>query len=330
VQLVRNEQFRVWDPIARPAGYPDEIVVQLRPTDRAAADVARGRADVATNLAFTPTSSVAGFATQHPAQVHTTPTPTTYFWYLNAQKPPFDDVRARRAVNYALDRDGLVRSRGGREAAQPTCQILPPNFPGYRPYCPYTANPGGTWSGPDLPKARALVRASGTAGERVEFWMPAEIPDAASYERVVRRAFTQLGYRLSFRRFPTFDGYYQALARVGPRTAPEAGANGWLADYPSPATFLGALTCRAIADGANVSRFCSPAYDRAFAHAQSVQARDPNAATKLWADLDRMATDSAAWVPTHNPRNVDLVSKRVGNFQHHPLFGVLLDQLWVK
>ena len=29
-------------------------------------------------------------------------------------------------------------------------------------------------------------------------------------------------------------------------------------------------------------------------------------------------------------RNVDLVSKRVGNFQHHPLFGVLLDQLWVK
>ena len=30
------------------------------------------------------------------------------------------------------------------------------------------------------------------------------------------------------------------------------------------------------------------------------------------------------------PRNVDLVSKRVGNYQHHPLFGVLLDQLWVK
>jgi hypothetical protein len=35
-------------------------------------------------------------------------------------------------------------------------------------------------------------------------------------------------------------------------------------------------------------------------------------------------------VATNNPRNVDLVSKRVGNFQHHPLFGVLLDKLWVK
>ena len=329
VQLVRNEQFRIWNQIARPAGYPNEIVVKLRPTDRAAADVGRGLADVATLLAFTPTSRVASFATQHPAQVHTTPSPTTFFWFLNAQKPPFDDVRARRAVNYALDRDAFVRSRGGQEASQPTCQILPPNFPGYRPYCPYTANPGGTWSGPDLSKARALVRASGTAGERVEFW-GAKVPGADSFERVVRETFTRLGYRVSFRRFPNFQTYYDALSRVGPESAPEAGANGWAADYPSPATFLGALTCRAVADGSNLSRFCSPAYDRAFAHAQRVQARDQNAARALWADLDRMATDSAAWVPTNNPRNVDLVSKRVGNFQHHPLFGVLLDQLWVK
>jgi len=35
-------------------------------------------------------------------------------------------------------------------------------------------------------------------------------------------------------------------------------------------------------------------------------------------------------VPGTTPRNVDLISKQVGNFQHHPLFGVLLDQLWVR
>jgi hypothetical protein len=37
--------------------------------------------------------------------------------------------------------------------------------------------------------------------------------------------------------------------------------------------------------------------------------------------------DQAIWVSTYTPRNTDLVSKRVGNYQHHPLFGVLLDQL---
>jgi hypothetical protein len=31
-----------------------------------------------------------------------------------------------------------------------------------------------------------------------------------------------------------------------------------------------------------------------------------------------------------NRRNVDFVSKRVGNHQYNPQWGVLLDQLWVK
>jgi peptide/nickel transport system substrate-binding protein len=35
-------------------------------------------------------------------------------------------------------------------------------------------------------------------------------------------------------------------------------------------------------------------------------------------------------VPTYNRSNVDFVSERVGNYQYHPQWGVLLDQLWVK
>jgi hypothetical protein len=31
-----------------------------------------------------------------------------------------------------------------------------------------------------------------------------------------------------------------------------------------------------------------------------------------------------------NPVFVDFVSERVGNYQQHPLFGILLDQLWVQ
>jgi hypothetical protein len=34
--------------------------------------------------------------------------------------------------------------------------------------------------------------------------------------------------------------------------------------------------------------------------------------------------------PWANPRNATLVSKRVGNYQSHPLLGTLLDQHWVK
>jgi peptide/nickel transport system substrate-binding protein len=69
-------------------------------------------------------------------------------------------------VNFALDRQAAVNIFGGKNLATPTCQILPPGFPGYKPYCPYTLHPGTTWSAPDLAKAQALMKASGRLGRR--------------------------------------------------------------------------------------------------------------------------------------------------------------------
>ena len=58
---------------------------------------------------------------------------------LNTRVPPFDDIRVRRALNVGIDRRAVVRAIGGPAAGAPTCQILPPNFPGYVHYCPYGA-----------------------------------------------------------------------------------------------------------------------------------------------------------------------------------------------
>ena len=105
------------------------------------------------------------------AQVHTNPIAATWFWVLDTEAPPFDDVEVRKAINLALDRGRLVQILGGEAAARPACQQIPPNFPGYEPYCPYTMNPGpegeGSWLAPDMERAQALVRRSGTAGMRV-------------------------------------------------------------------------------------------------------------------------------------------------------------------
>ncbi len=244
--------------------------------------------------------------------------------------PPFNDARARRAVSFALDRAGLLRRSG--QGGQITCQVLPPNFPGYRPYCPYTrdADAGGAWSAPDLAKARELVRQSGTAGARVTFWAFKVDGNVVADAEVARETFTQLGYRFSAKIFPDPGAYFGALANA-PKNEPTAGVNGWLADYPAASNFFEPMSCATIGDAAgNSSRFCSAAFNRKLEQAEAVQTRDPGAAAKLFGRLDRDATDQAIWVSTFTPRNIDLVSKRVGNYQHHPLFGVLLDQLWVR
>ena len=53
-------------------------------------------------------------------------------------------------------------------------------------------------------------------------------------------------------------------------------------------------------------------------------------ATRLWTKLDREITNKALWVPLYNTLGADLVSKRVGNYQHNPVTGALLSQLWVR
>ncbi len=49
-----------------------------------------------------------------------------------------------------------------------------------------------------------------------------------------------------------------------------------------------------------------------------------------WTRLDREVTRGAFVVPAYNPKANEFVSKRLGNYQHHPVFGLLLDQVWVQ
>ena len=77
-------------------------------------------------------------------------------------------------MNLVVDRDRVAQIFGGDRAVRPTCQQLPPNFPGYEPYCPYS-NPGpeerGLWGAPGVEKPERIVRRSGTGDMRVVFEM---------------------------------------------------------------------------------------------------------------------------------------------------------------
>jgi peptide/nickel transport system substrate-binding protein len=115
----------------------------------------------------------------------------------------------------------------------------------------------------------------------------------------------------------------------------QAGGSGWIADYPAESGFIRVnLTCGAFVPGSvdnlNYAGFCDPRMDAQVARAVELQGVDPHAAGELWATIDRRIVDQAPWVPLYNTRSIDFVSERVGNYQDHLQWGVLVDQLWVR
>jgi peptide/nickel transport system substrate-binding protein len=240
--------------------------------------------------------------------------------------PPFDDLDVRRAVNLATDRARLVAINGGPELATPTCQYVPSGFPGYEPYCPFTAMRayGRGWSGPDLPRARELIARSGRAGERVVVWVP-DFRRAVGtyYARLLRR----LGFRASVRVLPGPD-YFGTIG--SPRERPQIGFVGWGLDYLSAASFIEpTFTCEAVGGDptTNFARFCDPEVDRVVRRALGAA---PGEEAHAWAVADRTVVDRSPSVAMTNRRAVVLVSRRVGNVQWHLQWGTLLDRLWVR
>lgn len=340
VRLVRNPAFHIWSRDARPDGYPNELRFQLNddPTATLAA-VENGKADWAAVIASAlPARRVQALVTRYPGRLHTDPWPLSFWFFMNTQLAPFDDLRVRRALNYAIDRGKIVRFAGGRLRWRVSCQILPPGFPGYRPYCPYThsRNAAGSWIAPDRRKARALIAASGTRGMRVTVVTYQTVTGAPlRSSRYVVSLLRKLGYRSSLRVLSDFDAYVEHVEE--PRNRAQIGLTGWLAETLAPSEFLPRFGCAAFLPTflpktlatRDPSRFCDPRIDRRMRQAVSLPT-DSTRANEFWADIDHTLVDRAAAVPLNTGRNLVLVSERVGNYQSHPVWGTLLDQMWVK
>jgi YVTN family beta-propeller protein len=321
--LVRNDRFQSWSPHARPDGYPDEIVWKIGvPPKEAVRQVLDGRADLLFGAVLG--RRVEELAARFPRQIHLVPERATTFVFLNTGRPPFDDVRVRRALNYAVDRRRIAELHGGTAVAQPTCQVVPPTVPGYRRYCPYTIDPDsvGEWKAPDLARARRLIAASGTKGQRVVVWT---FPFFASEGRYLVSLLRRLGYRAALKEVREQAAYFERINRA---PAVQAGFAGFFGTQLA-ADMFATLNCEF---PYNWARFCDSRFDRLVARLTAAQANDPTAAAALAARLDRETVDRAPWVPLFTPRLVDVVSKRVGNYQANTYASssVLLDQLWVR
>ena len=142
-QLVmkRNPYFKQWSKLAQPAGYPDQITQSFGLTTEAQITaIENGQADW--TLEAPPADRLGEIGTKYADQVHVNT--LTAFWYvpMNTNLPPFNNVKARRAVNYAIDRNAAVKIFGGPRLATPSCQVLAARLPRPSRLLPVHEEPG--------------------------------------------------------------------------------------------------------------------------------------------------------------------------------------------
>lgn len=321
VVLDRNPTFESWSETARPDGFPDQIVWRLGSNqDRMVADTLEGAADLVFQL---PPGAIAELASAHAGQLHLSPRANTFFMTLNTRTPPFDDPNVRRALNFAVDRAEVESLSGGFFRA--TCQILPPSLPGYVSYCPYTRRPSGTWTAPDLARARALVDQSGTSGAELVVWASrGAFPVSVPIGRYFRDLLEELGYRARLDVVKPNE-YFQAVFGR-PQTA-QIAFSGWTSDYAAASGFIVPLfSCRGTS---NNSGLCDPDIDRRIEDAGLLQTSDPAGARDVWSEVEHALVDQAPWVPLGNAYWANLTSERLGNYQSTASGGPVIDQMWV-
>ena len=327
--LVRNPHFREWSAAAQPQGYPDRIEWQLGVQyEDAVTAVEQGKADWL--FGGPPPDRVDEVRTRFADQVHVFQEPATFGFFFNTKEPPFNDVRVRQAISYAIDRRKVAELYG---QAAVTCQVLPPDLAGYRPFCPYTLDPNGegTWTAPDMEKARRLLDAAHVRGASVTVWGTPQLLNKVKPTAYYVGLLNRLGFHARLKSIPDFAVFFSDVLQA--KYHAQTFAYTWIQDYPAAADFLNLLFgCASIEAGPNnpnSSQFCDPGIDRMMQKALELQATDPYQAGLAWAKVDQAVTTQAPWAAALTPTGIDLVSRRVKNYQHNPQYGLLVDQLWV-
>jgi peptide/nickel transport system substrate-binding protein len=303
-----------------PSGHLDTIKIRVvRNAAKARREVERGKLDWISEAWSGPTFR--SLRHRFPSRVRLEPILGTEYFWLNTSKPPFDDVRVRRAVNYAVDRTVFSRLSGGQ--LSPTQQILPPDLPGYRKFSPYPH---------DMAKARQLIAAANPSVRDVTVWTYGESGDLEPAEFAVYLAavMDELGLRVHLRLVK--PGRYFSVTGHSGHADLEVGSSAYVANYPDPDDFFRETLGSRVRPyfNENLAQFFVPRLRRVI---DDLETRPGSTVPEArYAALDRTYTRLAPWVPIGNISVPLFVSKRIdlGKVVSNPSFGVDLASLRIR
>ena len=231
-----------------------------------------------------PLAKIPGYRETRPDFYRDEPLLSTYFYRINTTKKPFDDVRVRRALALAVDRESITRNilRAGQK---PATGLTPPGCgkgyetPNIMKFDPVEARrllaDAGYPDGKGFPTFDILINTN--EGHRTI----AEAVQAMLKEHLkipVRVLNQDWGVYLESMRKLEYD-----LCRAG-----------WVGDYLDPATFLSLWKT---GDGNNNTGWSSPRYDSLLA--QSFLEGDPTKRFATLEEAEKIMLEEAPIIPVY-------------------------------
>jgi peptide/nickel transport system substrate-binding protein len=298
----RNPYFQAWRFHGNvPAGNPDRVTWDIVPSAAVALRRVLNGQDDWMSYYQIPSSRLSSIERKHASRLKTFTPPDLVYFFMNTRVPPFNDVKVRRAVNYAISRRWLKRLAGG--PAQTTENILPAPYPSYRPHVLYRH---------DLHKARRLVREylrQPGSKRRVFVWnhdVAADLPFTKYLVSVLHR----IGFDAS-EKVVTAGSYWTTIGDE--KTRAQIGFADWVQDYPHPLDWFGVLLDGRTITPTHNSNYAN--FDVGWANREiAALTRRPRLTPKVdrsWAALDRKVMRLAPWAPFLTREETNFFSARV-------------------
>lgn len=233
---------------------------------------------------------------------------TTYM-SMNTSKAPFDDVKVRQAVNWAIDRATVQNASGGNQLADVATAIIPPAVTGHKEFDLY---PSEGHAG-DPEKAKELLAEAGMP-DGFEFTLDIRSqPTAQAQAEAIQQSLEKIGVTANLNVIDT-SIYYETIAT--PAKQNDAAITGWCPDWASSAsTFIPPLfDGRNIVDrgNQNLAQLNDPEINQRIDEIRAME--DPQEAATAWGELDEQIMELSPIAPLVLEKGIFLPGENITNY----------------